>query len=93
MKISDMQQLPGLCPEQVDILAALVPDEFSPREAAAAYIAAGHPWTDIPRAYQALVLAGRLPDVGMIWRIARIAFREQPGFNGATPFQAWRPGP
>lgn len=75
--------VPGLCANRRAALRALVGDgPFEPREAAVAYLAAGYPWTDIPRAYAALVRAGRLPKSGLIWRIARLAFREAGRIRG-----------
>jgi aminopeptidase N len=77
MMTHDDLNVPGLCADQRKALRALIGDgPFAPREAAAAYIKAGNPWTDIPRAYVALMRAGRLPKSDLIWRIARIAFRE-----------------
>jgi hypothetical protein len=80
MNHSDLD-VPGLFREQLKKFRSLVTKPFAPREAAVAYITAGYSWADIPRAYQALVRAGQLPDVGLIWRIAGIAFREQPENN------------
>lgn len=85
---------PGLCRDQRDALRALVgPGPFDARAAARAYLDAGHNWRDIPRAYQALVRVGRLPDVGLIWRIAAIAFREQPECNAELRRYATTLGP
>jgi hypothetical protein len=47
----DDLSVPGLCADQREAFRALIGDgPFAPREAARAYIEAGHPWTDIPRA-------------------------------------------
>lgn len=72
----------GLCQPPLDKLRDLIPQEsFTAREAVDAYVSAGHDWKAIPHAYQALVNAGRIPDVGLIWHIPRIAFRNQPERN------------
>ena len=84
----------GLCNEQLDVLREIVTHEpFTVQEAVDAYLSAGEPWTDIVHAYQALVLKKKIPDTSLIWRIARIIFREQPEENASLRKWADKLGP
>jgi hypothetical protein len=72
-----------LCKTELDRLRAAVPsDSFDAVTAIHAYVKAGGIAPNVARAYQTLVNAGLLPDVGLIWKIARIAFREQAEASG-----------
>lgn len=70
--------LPGVCSTQRKKLRKILPEPFTARQAHAANIAHGGGWHDTVRTYQALVISGKLPDVGLVWWIAGIAFRETP---------------
>jgi len=79
----EMLNVPSLCVGERDHLArALTSKRFTPRRAVKAYLATDGCWTNVVRAYQALVNAKALPNVGLVWKIARLAFRELPKDSG-----------
>ncbi len=59
------------------------------RAAVADHVASGHDWTDVVFEYQQMVNDGRLPDAGLIWRIARIPFREAAKLPGLGHLAVW----
>jgi hypothetical protein len=93
LRHSDLEGI-GLCDKQLDVLREIVTHEpFTVQEAVDAYLSAGEQWTDIVHAYQALVLKKKIPDTSLIWRIARIIFREQPEENASLRKWADKLGP
>lgn len=77
------------------MLQNLIPrDSFTVQEAIDAYLySTEHDWTGIVQIYQALVLAGILPDINLIWKIVRVALREQPDENKQFHYWADKLGP
>ena len=72
-----MLELPELCLKVRNMLKAKLPEPFDASDAVALVSA-----PDALRGYQAMVIAGTLPDVGLVWRVAQIAFRETPEHLG-----------
>ena len=72
-----MLELPELCLNVRNMLKAKIKEPFDAADAVALVSA-----PDALRGYQAMVIAGTLPDVGLVWRVAQIAFRETPEHLG-----------
>jgi hypothetical protein len=82
-----IKNLPGLRENSHTPFNTLaLPEKFTARQAAGAYLAAGGKVQEIARAYGALLAAGLIPDTGAIWRIARLAFAVQSKESG---LRAW----
>lgn len=72
----------GLCSEGLDKAYKLLGDEPLPaHEAVDRHLANGGTYKDIFQAYTRMVQAGILPNTGLHWRIARLAFLWQPEKN------------
>jgi hypothetical protein len=79
--------VPCLCEDGLAVFKSLdLPEVFTAREAAGAYLAAGGKVNEIAHTYGRMVAAGILPDNGAIWRIARLAFLVQ---SKASGLRAW----
>ena len=72
-----MLELPELCLNVRNMLKAKIKEPFDAADAVALVSA-----PDALRGYQAMVIAGTIPDVGLVWRVAQIAFRETPEHLG-----------
>lgn len=71
--------IPGICRKEFSLFEAMIgPEPFDARVAVLTYLDKGRNWRNILRMYQALVTAGRLREVGLLWTVAGFVFRDQP---------------